>query len=138
MTSRGTTSRRNVSHRSQKKRNRTKVASQRKRTSFGPLYTTRKGRMILGSAEDILTSPSMNRYKGKVQLIFTSPPFPLSSWISPSFLSATKASSPVWKRSWSSPTPPFATAFTRSSGRWATNPGKKILIPCRKTNAGKF
>ena len=43
-----------------------------------PSYHTRLGRMFQGQAEDILASPSTRRYLGKVQLIFTSPPFPLN------------------------------------------------------------
>jgi len=34
--------------------------------------------MILGSAEQALKSALLKKYKGKVQLIFTSPPFPLN------------------------------------------------------------
>lgn len=41
-------------------------------------YATRHGAMVCGSAENVLSSPYMLRYKGKVQLIFTSPPFPLN------------------------------------------------------------
>ena|SRR2546426_1744342 len=41
-------------------------------------YKTAKGIMLKGSAESILTSPIAQKYRGKVQLIFTSPPFPLN------------------------------------------------------------
>jgi site-specific DNA-methyltransferase (cytosine-N4-specific) len=34
--------------------------------------------MIRGTAEDVLTSREAKKYQGKVQLIFTSPPFPLN------------------------------------------------------------
>jgi len=34
--------------------------------------------MYCGSAEDFIQSPIAKRYKGKMQLIFTSPPFPLN------------------------------------------------------------
>lgn len=34
--------------------------------------------MLIGTAEDILRSPAAKRYKGKIQLVFTSPPFPLN------------------------------------------------------------
>jgi site-specific DNA-methyltransferase (cytosine-N4-specific) len=34
--------------------------------------------MIVGDAEDALESPALNRLRGKIQLIFTSPPFPLN------------------------------------------------------------
>ncbi len=41
-------------------------------------YKTRLGSMLVGNAEEILTSKPTSRLKGKVQLIFTSPPFPLN------------------------------------------------------------
>ena len=41
-------------------------------------YRTSLGRMICGAAEEVLESRSAGRYKGKIQLIFTSPPFPLN------------------------------------------------------------
>ena len=41
-------------------------------------YRTPNGIMIQGNAEDLLKDKSMTQYKGKVQLIFTSPPFPLN------------------------------------------------------------
>ena len=41
-------------------------------------YRTNKGIMIHGKAEDVLNGNSLKRYKGKIQLIFTSPPFPLN------------------------------------------------------------
>jgi len=34
--------------------------------------------MIVGTAETILSSKKAAKYKGKVQLVFTSPPFPLN------------------------------------------------------------
>ena len=34
--------------------------------------------MYAGQAEDALPSPQFDRYRGKVQLILTSPPFPLN------------------------------------------------------------
>lgn len=40
-------------------------------------YRTKKGRMIQGLTENVLTSRLFNGVAGKVQLIFTSPPFPL-------------------------------------------------------------
>jgi site-specific DNA-methyltransferase (cytosine-N4-specific) len=42
-------------------------------------YRTKQGVMIQGATEDTLSSPLLRRYKGKVQLIFTSPPFPLNT-----------------------------------------------------------
>ena len=41
-------------------------------------YRTRFGKMYSGLAEDVIKSRHFNRFHGKVQLIFTSPPFPLN------------------------------------------------------------
>src|SRR5437773_8253260 len=41
-------------------------------------YKTARGVMFKGSAESILTSRKAQKYRRKVQLIFTSPPFPLN------------------------------------------------------------
>ena len=41
-------------------------------------YATDRGIMIHGTAERVLSSRLAKRYRGKVQLIFTSPPFPLN------------------------------------------------------------
>jgi hypothetical protein len=41
-------------------------------------YETGLGVMIGGKAEDFLTSPLSREYRGRVQLILTSPPFPLN------------------------------------------------------------
>jgi len=41
-------------------------------------YSTKKGRFYLGHAEDTLRLPEVRRLRGKVQLVFTSPPFPLN------------------------------------------------------------
>jgi site-specific DNA-methyltransferase (cytosine-N4-specific) len=41
-------------------------------------YRTRRGAMFLGKAESFLGSGASARYTGRVQLIFTSPPFPLN------------------------------------------------------------
>lgn len=41
-------------------------------------YETARGRAILGTAEQVLKSPLAKRYRGKIQLILTSPPFPLN------------------------------------------------------------
>ena len=41
-------------------------------------YDTPRGRMFCGLTEDALAHKSMAEYKGRVQLIFTSPPFPLT------------------------------------------------------------
>jgi site-specific DNA-methyltransferase (cytosine-N4-specific) len=48
---------------------------------IGPLltsYETERGLMLHGTAEATLASPGFKKYRGKVQLIFTSPPFPLN------------------------------------------------------------
>ena len=43
------------------------------------VYRTKFGHSILGMAEDVLVSPENTKYlEGKVDLIFTSPPFPLN------------------------------------------------------------
>ena len=42
-------------------------------------YRTSFGRMMQGTAEDVLDLPSLQRLDGKVNLIFTSPPFPLNT-----------------------------------------------------------
>lgn len=41
-------------------------------------YATRHGRMFCGSTEEILSDGTLSRLEGKVNLIFTSPPFPLN------------------------------------------------------------
>ena len=43
-----------------------------------PVYETRCGRAYLGKAEEVLRTYPVTRRKGKVQMIFTSPPFPLN------------------------------------------------------------
>lgn len=40
-------------------------------------YTTRLGRMYTGNCQDILAN-ELKEYRGKINLIFTSPPFPLN------------------------------------------------------------
>ena len=40
-------------------------------------YTTPRGRMYVGQAEDALSSSALARSRCRVQLVFTSPPFPL-------------------------------------------------------------
>lgn len=44
-----------------------------------PAQETNSGRYYVGKAETILTTPCFNELKGQVQLIFTSPPFPLNN-----------------------------------------------------------
>ena len=41
-------------------------------------YITKLGKMYQGLAEEVLLSQKLKKYQGKVQLIFTSPPFPLN------------------------------------------------------------
>lgn len=41
-------------------------------------YTTQWGRMLHGKSDEILDDGSLNRFEGKINLIFTSPPFPLN------------------------------------------------------------
>lgn len=41
-------------------------------------FKTKFGFSLHGLAEETLTSPFMRKYKGKIDLIFTSPPFPLN------------------------------------------------------------
>jgi site-specific DNA-methyltransferase (cytosine-N4-specific) len=42
-------------------------------------YSTKLGKMFVGKAEQVLGSRASLRWKGKFQLIFTSPPFPLNN-----------------------------------------------------------
>jgi DNA modification methylase len=49
----------------------------RHRASWKVAYRTKQGRAILGDSAKFLSDPSVSHLKGKVQLIFTSPPFPL-------------------------------------------------------------
>jgi len=46
--------------------------------TFRQAYATSRGTMYQGNAESVLSSPQFSQYEGKVQLIFTSPPFPLN------------------------------------------------------------
>ena len=45
----------------------------------GNLYTTKRGRYIIGDSVDLLANSLRNELEGKVQLILTSPPFPLNN-----------------------------------------------------------
>jgi DNA methylase len=56
----------------------TPAAKKRKRKSVVVGYRTSSGVMLKGKIEDFLRSPRASKYAGKVQLIFTSPPFPLN------------------------------------------------------------
>jgi site-specific DNA-methyltransferase (cytosine-N4-specific) len=40
-------------------------------------YRTASGRLFVGKAEELLPSPDLDPWRGRVQLVFTSPPFPL-------------------------------------------------------------
>src|SRR3954452_10453043 len=42
-----------------------------------PAYRTAAGRLYVGDAADALAAPALRRWRGRVQLVFTSPPFPL-------------------------------------------------------------
>lgn len=47
-------------------------------SATAPLYTTPLGAMYVGKAEDVLVSSEFEQLKGEVNLLFTSPPFPLN------------------------------------------------------------
>lgn len=49
----------------------------KKKSGFRPLYRTQLGRMFVGKVEDVLPSAKLEKIRGKVDLVFTSPPFPL-------------------------------------------------------------
>lgn len=49
----------------------------RPRPRPGVAYHTPRGRLLVGRTEDLLDSPALDEYRGRVQLVFTSPPFPL-------------------------------------------------------------
>lgn len=42
-----------------------------------PVYRTSGGQLFVGKAEEVLSSAALDPWRGKVQLVFTSPPFPL-------------------------------------------------------------
>lgn len=44
-----------------------------------PVYSTGLGTMYVGDSLEVLQSKQIQRHKGKVQLVFTSPPFPLNT-----------------------------------------------------------
>jgi site-specific DNA-methyltransferase (cytosine-N4-specific) len=48
-----------------------------KSKSITPLYKTKRGRMFVGKIEDVLSTSPLRKLSGKVDLLFTSPPFPL-------------------------------------------------------------
>jgi site-specific DNA-methyltransferase (cytosine-N4-specific) len=45
--------------------------------SAGTAYSTELGRLLVGRAEQVISSPALDPWRGDVQLVFTSPPFPL-------------------------------------------------------------
>lgn len=45
---------------------------------IGMAYSTRHGRMYCALAEEFLASTAAEKYRGKIQLLLTSPPFPLN------------------------------------------------------------
>ena len=47
------------------------------RPTSAPIYATKLGSMYVAKSDELLALPSMKKHKGKVQLVFTSPPFPL-------------------------------------------------------------
>ncbi len=54
------------------------VTTEKPGTCAKPLYETKLGKLCCGRCEDILRKYPLVRHKGKVQLVFTSPPFPLN------------------------------------------------------------
>ncbi len=51
--------------------------TQRASRRLRPVYETALGRMYTGLAEEVLARPALKPWLGQVQLLFTSPPFPL-------------------------------------------------------------
>lgn len=51
--------------------------TQQSKRRMRPVYETALGRMFAGHAEEVLTRPALKSAMGQVQLLFTSPPFPL-------------------------------------------------------------
>jgi site-specific DNA-methyltransferase (cytosine-N4-specific) len=45
---------------------------------LSPYYSTESGALYLGRCEEVLKTSTFNKFRGKCQLIFTSPPFPLA------------------------------------------------------------
>lgn len=57
---------------------RTSFLQDNKNEKYFLAYETKMGQMFQGKAEEVLQAGVMDTYRGKVQLIFTSPPFPLN------------------------------------------------------------
>lgn len=53
------------------------MGSSATRTAAPVAYRTPRGRLLVGKAEELLASPAAESLRGRVQLVFTSPPFPL-------------------------------------------------------------
>jgi DNA modification methylase len=53
------------------------LAKRKKKVKVKRAYKTKRGAMWHGRIEDALEAPSLRRLQGKVDLIFTSPPYPL-------------------------------------------------------------
>ena len=53
------------------------AAPPRARRGPDTAYQTPAGRLFVGKAEDVLADPALDPWRGRVQLVFTSPPFPL-------------------------------------------------------------
>ncbi len=60
------------------KKNGTVISSDSRKPSPAVIYRTKRGKMFQGFAEEVLQTPSLKRYLSKVQLVLTSPPFPLN------------------------------------------------------------
>jgi DNA modification methylase len=56
---------------------RSKATSKNKSLTYKEAYKTKRGRMLVGRIENVLGSRAAAPLRGKVNLIFTSPPFPL-------------------------------------------------------------
>lgn len=52
--------------------------NKKKNNNIKIAYSTKLGKCFHGNVEDILKEKSFQKYKGKISLIFTSPPFPLN------------------------------------------------------------
>jgi site-specific DNA-methyltransferase (cytosine-N4-specific) len=50
-----------------------------RRRALKPIYRTNLGAMFCGDSLEVLQSSRLRKYRGKVQLVFTSPPFPLNT-----------------------------------------------------------
>ena len=88
-----------------------------------PDYKTKFGSMIVGTAETILSSKKAAKYKGKVQLVFTSPPFPLNR--KKKYGNLQGAPYITWLEQMSLLLRDFLTEDGSLSWRWAT-PGKRV------------